>query len=353
MSGAPRVLVHLAGPLRVDRGAAQLGGAELGSRKGRTLLRLLCARRGDVLSGAEIATVLWPRDGPSDPDAVVASLVSRLRRVLGPDAVLGGREGYRIGAVDTDVARARALIEDAERASPAPAAAGAAAALRLLEGGQGRSAEPDDEWMAPVRAEVTVLRRRARHLLARTALDTGDGAVAEEAAGRALADDPLDEEAVRLLMRAQLARDLPAEALRTYELLRRVLVDELGTDPAPATRALYDAALHGEAPSAPDTVAAMPADRLRLAGRDAELDRLRAEWEAACGHRAGFVLLSGEPGIGKSRLLEELADLARRSGGAVAAGGLPLCAEPIQFGVAPGEPQPVGRHRRGLSLIHI
>ena len=124
MSGAPRVLVHLAGPLRVDRGAAHLGGAELGSRKGRTLLRLLCARRGDVLSAAEIATVLWPQESPSDPDAVVASLVSRLRRVLGPDAVLGGREGYRIGAVDTDVDRARALIEDAERATPAPAAAG-------------------------------------------------------------------------------------------------------------------------------------------------------------------------------------------------------------------------------------
>ena len=64
----------------------------------------------------------------------------------------------------------------------------------------------------------------------------------------------------------------------------------------------------------------MPADRLRLAGRDAELDRLRAAWEAACGHRAGFVLLAGEPGIGKSRLLEELADLARRSGGAVLSG---------------------------------
>ena len=70
----------------------------------------------------------------------------------------------------------------------------------------------------------------------------------------------------------------------------------------------------------PEAVAPMPADRLRLAGRDAELDRLRAVWAAACGHRAGFVLIAGEPGIGKSRLLEELADLARRSGGAVLTG---------------------------------
>ena len=65
---------------------------------------------------------------------------------------------------------------------------------------------------------------------------------------------------------------------------------------------------------------AAPADRLRLAGREAELGLLRAAWEDACGHRAGFVLVSGEPGIGKSRLLEELAETARRSGGAVLTG---------------------------------
>ena len=80
MSGAPRVLVHLAGPLRVDRGAAHLSGAELGSRKGRILLRLLCARRGEVLGGAEIAAVLWPQAGPSSPDAVVASSTSPISR---------------------------------------------------------------------------------------------------------------------------------------------------------------------------------------------------------------------------------------------------------------------------------
>ena len=175
--------------------------------------------------------------------------------------------------------------------------------------------------MAPVRAEVTVLRRRARHLLARTALDTGDGAVAEEAAGRALADDPLDEEAVRLLMRAQLARDLPAEALRTYERLRRVLADELGTDPAPATRALYDAALHGEAPSAPDAAAAIagrPA-AARRAGRRAGSaprgvgGRLPGTAPASCCCRGSRA--SARAGCSRS-----WPTLARRSGGAVLSG---------------------------------
>ena len=313
------MLVHLSGPLRVDRGGTQLAGPELGSRKGRILLRLLAARRGDVLTGPEIAAVLWPEDGPSDPDAVVASLVSRLRRVLGGDAVVGGREGYRLGAVDTDLDRARNLLADAERAAPAAAGAGAAAALRLLVTGPAPGTAADDEWTAPVRSEAAVLRRRARHLLARAALETGADDDAEDAARDALDEDPLDEAAVRLLMRALLGRQLPAMALRIYDGLRGALADELGIDPAPATRALYEAALHGRAPVAEDGPAPFP-DRLGLAGRDAELAELRDAWERACGHRGGLVLLSGEPGIGKSRLLAELAELAARSGGVVLSG---------------------------------
>src|SRR3954471_16492656 len=108
------VTVHLVGPLRVDRAGTELGPAEVGSRKGRTLLRLLCARRGDVLGSGELVAALWPDAPPADPDAVLASLVSRLRRVLGPDAVVGGREGYRVGEVQTDLDRARVLLTDAE-----------------------------------------------------------------------------------------------------------------------------------------------------------------------------------------------------------------------------------------------
>src|SRR3954471_30082 len=122
MTGTVPVLVHLAGPLRVDRDGRELAPAEIGSRKGRALLRLLAARRGDVLTGAEIAAVLWPEDLPSDPDAVVASLVSRLRRVLGAGAVVGGRSGYRLRTVEAGVLPAR----------PAPAAARPAAGGRRV-----------------------------------------------------------------------------------------------------------------------------------------------------------------------------------------------------------------------------
>src|SRR3954451_19830107 len=319
MTGTVPVLVHLAGPLRVDRDGRALAPAEIGSRKGRALLRLLAARRGDVLTGAEVAAVLWPQDLPADPDAVVASLVSRLRRVLGAGAVVGGRAGYRLGPVETDVDRARRLLEDAERDPPALASAAARSAVRLLGDGEALSEEPDAVWTGPLRAEVVALRRRARHLLGRAALGTGDPDLAEGAARRALEEDPLDEAAVRLLMRAFLDRGLPADALRAYDGLRRLLADELGTDPGAATQELYTAALHGVASPPPVGVPAA-ADHLLLAGREVELAALRSAWGEACRPRAGFVVVAGEPGIGKTRLLEELAGIARRSGGSVLPG---------------------------------
>src|SRR3954447_2855152 len=209
MTGTVPVLVPLAGPLRVDRDGRALAPAEIGSRKGRALLRLLAARRGDARTGGGVAAVLWPEALPADPDAVVASLVSRLRRVLGAGAVVGGRAGYRLGPVETDVDRPRRLLDDAERDPPALASAAARSAVRLLGDGEALSEEPDAVWTGPLRAEVVALRRRARHLLGRAALGTGDPDLAEDAARRALEEDPLDEAAVRLLMRAFLDRGLP------------------------------------------------------------------------------------------------------------------------------------------------
>ena len=314
----PPVLVHLVGPLRVERGGEELTGAAVGSRKGRTLLRLLAARRGETLGAADVAAVLWPGDPPADPDAVVASLVSRLRRVLGPDALVGGRDGYRTGAVETDLDRARDLLAGAARQPAALAATAARAAVALLGSGEVLPEEPDAEWVDAVRSEAAAVRRRARHVLARAALADGDPGTAEDAARAALADDRLDEEAARLLMRALLDRSLPAEALRVHADLRRALAEELGTDPAPETQRLHAAALTGSPP--PPEVVPARSDRLGLAGRDEELGRLRTAWAAACRGSGALLVLAGEPGIGKSRLLDELAELARASGGLVLRG---------------------------------
>ena len=124
-----------------------------------------------------------------------------------------------------------------------------------------------------------------------------------------------------------------AEALRAYRQLRDDLAGELGIDPGPELRRLEEQILRQD-PSldlaAPP--ARLPYDRSRLppvfdtppkaplVGRDAELGRLQRAWEESGASGRRLLVLSGEPGIGKSRLAAELARLALADGGEVLVG---------------------------------
>ncbi len=311
------VVIHLTGGFRVERDGSPLEPAEIGSHKARQLLALLAARRTGDVAAIEIVHALWTTHPPADPQAVVASLVSRLRRILGGNVIVGGRRGYRLGGppdVIVDVDQAWTLIEQAQRCvasgTPALAVTAARAALRQLREGTGTDAALD--------AEAAGLRRRARHALATAALQTGDAAVARDTAAAAISADPLDEAATRLLMSAYVALAEPAGALLAYDELRRNLADQLGADPAAVTYELYLAALHGE-PHVPET-SNRPSEQLGLVGRDAEFAALREAWSDAVGGHGGRVLVTGEAGIGKTRLAYELAALATRTGGLVASG---------------------------------
>jgi class 3 adenylate cyclase/tetratricopeptide (TPR) repeat protein len=57
--------------------------------------------------------------------------------------------------------------------------------------------------------------------------------------------------------------------------------------------------------------------RLPFVGRQGELDRLGKRWAVAAAGRGGLVLVAGEPGIGKTRLVEELAERAAGDGAEV------------------------------------
>lgn len=196
----------------------------------------------------------------------VATLVSRLRATLGPEVVLGGRGGYRLGgppAVTVDLDQAAALAAEAERrlATGDPTLAGAAArhGLELLRDGQVLVGEPRADWVDAAQAEAGMLLRTLRHRFAAAALAAGDPGAAIAVARAAAADDALDERAHQLLMAAHHADGEPGRSLAVYERLRTALADELGVDPAPETRALHVAILRGEpagtAPAPPATVA--------------------------------------------------------------------------------------------------
>ncbi len=341
--------LHLAGPFGVVRDGVRLADAGLRSRKARTLLKLLAVERARLVSVDRITEVLWAGDPPAEPAQHVATLVSRLRRVLGSDVIRGGRHGYQLAgspAVMIDLDEAARLTSHAERElgmAPAVASTAAERAVEILSPGTALAEEPYAAWAEPARDELRGLLRRARHALAEASQATGHADLAARVAADAMADDPFDEGAHRLFMSACAAAGERAKALETYAHLSSRLAEELGTDPAPDTHELYLAIMRQQRPGdlgRRDSDLAQPAARparsrdpagrpgsvaasrglagrdRELIGRDRELGELTGTWARAAAGEPGVVLIVGEAGIGKTRLAKALAAEAA-SGGAM------------------------------------
>lgn len=244
-SGNAELLVRLAGPLAVLRGGVPLTGAELGSRKARQLLRVLAAEAGHAVPVSRLVESLWPGEEPKGATENVATLVSRLRKALGPAIIEGSREqGYRLGQppdvqVDLDLAetwsaQAQSRLTDGETGL---ALLAAERAMELLGESSLAVQESDEDWAHAVEERLISLRRKASLALSSSALAAGEAARAADVAAAALAADPYDEAACRLVMRAAAALGEPGRGLAAYAGLRDRLAEELGTDPAAETQA--------------------------------------------------------------------------------------------------------------------
>ncbi|MEO5710947.1 MAG: AAA family ATPase [Nocardioidaceae bacterium] len=318
---ADAVRIRLAATLAVDAPDGTLSGRELGSRKARTLLALLAAERGRLVPVDRIVDVLWPDDPPADPAANVSTLVSRTRRLLGDALTSAPGRAYGLvgdGSWSVDLDEADALLDEADDRLVAGdhglAAVASRRALELVGAQPALLDEPDAPWVQSVRREADALRNRGRQLLA-TALTVVEPAEAVEVAADAVETDPFDEQAIRSLMRAQVAAGRTTAALSTYDRLARRLRDELGTDPDRATTELHVAVLR-ETSTVPEQ-RPRPTAAPALIGREAEVAVLDRAWTDAGARTGRLLLVEGEAGIGKTRLLEALVELTGRSGGRV------------------------------------
>jgi DNA-binding SARP family transcriptional activator len=319
--------VHVLGVLAVAVDGRVVPAHELASRKGRTLLKLLLARRGSVVPADVLAQALWQGRPPADPDANLATLVSRLRAVLGPEVIAGDRLGWRFVAgpgIEVDLDEAERLAGEAAArlgGEPALALAAAERAVALLGRGPFLADEPDADWAMPARREAERLAAQARQLAWEAALAVGDPTRALAHARSATAADSLDEPAWRAVMLAHATAGEPAAALAAYERLRQTLAEELGTDPSVESQTLHLAILRGgPVVAVPERgrsrLSTAPADA-GFVGREAELADLARAWEGAVAGRPQMVLVSGEAGIGRTRLVQAVAELAAATGGLV------------------------------------
>ena len=279
--------------------------AALGSRKERTLAKVLALARGRPVSANAIIDALWGDEPPARPHDQLTVLVSRLRSVVGGDRLVREPSGYRLIVSWLDLDAMVELVADAERRlrENQPVAARAAAQAAIALAGPLLPDELDAPWTQADRGLAVRIQGRAYVAASEAALAAGEPAAAIEHAEQALIHDPFDEVALRVVMRAQAIAGRPGAALAAYARVKGQLGEELGIAPDPATEAIHDAIVLGTPATWSRDDAAAAAGASPLFGRDDALAALATELgRAADGVR--IVVVEGDAGMGKTALVD-------------------------------------------------
>jgi DNA-binding SARP family transcriptional activator/tetratricopeptide (TPR) repeat protein len=305
----------------------------LPTRKARALLAYLALPPG-VAPRDKLATLLWGNTMETTARTSLRQTLYTLRKSLSdadprPLAVDGETVTLDPNAVTVDV---REFERRAAEATPSALAEAAA----LYEGdfleGLTVQEQPFDDWLLGQRERLreVALKSLAGLLEHQRVARSPDSAV--QTALRLLELDPLQERVHRVLMEIYAETGRRGSALRQYQLCVATLQRELRTEPEAETKALYHEILRRRAHAMPDqhsqpisAVTAQPSSyrpeltepspawEPPLVGRQRDVARLREELDEAVAGRGRLVVLVGEAGAGKSRLVSEVtASAARR-----------------------------------------
>ena len=290
-----------------------------------SLLAYLLLHRAAPQSRAHLAFLLWPDSTEKQAHTNLRKALYLLRQTFSQaDSFLHiGRQSlsWQPGTQQTawtldvqDFERAIAQAEQAEHLqNPTALRQALVQAVDLYRGDLLPSCY--DEWILPERDRLRQAFFKALERLIVLLEEERDDEAAISAALRLLRHDLLHEETYRHLMRLYAVRGDRASALRTFHTCATILERELGTAPSEATREMYERLMQTDAssskrgarPSALVTAAS-------LVGREREWAQLLLVWRTSIGGSPRVVVISGEAGIGKTRLAEELLSWVSRHG---------------------------------------
>jgi len=236
---------RLLGPLEAegDGGAVALGGP-----KQRALLALLLLEANHVVSTDRLVDALWGESPPRTAGTSLQNFVVQLRKLLGAETLVTRPPGYllRIDPAQIDLERFRRLREDAADRAGADRARLLRCALELWRGAP-LAEFRFEPWAETEIARLEELRLATVEELFDAELEAGrDAELVGELEAQAAAN-PLRERLRGHLMLALYRSGRQAEALETYQDIRRRLVDELGIEPGPALQQLNGRILRQEA----------------------------------------------------------------------------------------------------------
>ncbi len=248
--GKHMLRIQLVGQTMIENDGERRGADELGGTKPRRLLQMLALEPGTPRSKDVLADQLWEGRPPGSWLATIESYVCVLRRRLGAG---GGRQsalattssGYVIdpARAEVDVRRVRTLLASSDLSD-------VTTALDLLHS-EILTEEPYAPWACAARESLGELVAEAGSRAAAQANHVGRHELAARLARAAVEHSYFSEPAWRELMLAQWQTRGSSEAIRTFERLRSGMLDELGLEPDPRTRALHRQILVGAVGGAP------------------------------------------------------------------------------------------------------
>lgn len=312
--------LRLLGGFAVRVGGLEVAEAAFERRKARSLLKLLALQKGYRLRRDEALEALWPALSPPAALSQLYKAVHQARAALA--SVGSGISPEELLALKDEVLSLQApggVKSDLEAFEAQAKAALASRRIDQLERalaayGELLPADRYEDWTLQRREALQELQARLFLALGQAQLTQGQLAEATEAFRAALELDPAHEEAHRGLMQIYALQGSRAQIDRQYRRCRQALAEELGAEPAAETEALYRRLLAAPLPFSAGE-APVPSPPLQpLAGREGELGQLARAFERLALGQGVVLGLEGPPGIGKTRLAQEVLRLSRQRG---------------------------------------
>jgi len=325
--------VYLLGPPRAEWGGHALA---VPRRQARALLYRLAARLQPV-PREHLCFLFWPDTPESICRRNLSRLLTHLRRALPAPEVL-------VTSGDAVWLDAQRTWSDAVAFEQGATARGATARVAptavdlyrgpFLAGFSLPGCREFDMWATLEREAWERLYLEALAALIEERTASGDYVAAIAYARRYLATEELAEDVHRRLIELYAAVGDRSAALRQFERCVTALERELGVSPLPETQEAYRTVLAGETSretrffgknlvSGGPVWATLPGLDVPLVGREEVLGRLKQAYAGVQVGRGGVVLISGEPGIGKSRLVQEFATRYRGQAWILTGAGFP------------------------------
>jgi DNA-binding SARP family transcriptional activator/tetratricopeptide (TPR) repeat protein len=308
---------------------------EVHGAKARALLALFLVHANQVVAQDRLIDDLWEGAPPKSATPTLQTYVSQLRKSLPLASLLTRPAGYvlEVAPGDVDALRFEDAFAEVSRCEDASADWVGARLGEALAWWRG-PALADFEgatWAQPEAARLEALRLAAIERRTDARLTLGEHAALVPELEALVEQHPWREGLWAQLMLALYRSDRQADALRTYGRLRRHLGEELGIEPGKELVGLEEAILFQKpeldwhAPRLESTAGlSLPVPGVLrdaaselFVGREPELETLQRAWKDASAGDRRAVLISGEPGVGKTRLAAELASVVAAEGAGV------------------------------------